>query len=792
MNARRRGNSIHCILILFTLLQTLPIANCFRNIRTSEKRTKRCELANATPFEEVYCTRDNNIDLICTDIENAEEELRAPEKRIQSIEEFSLIKYHFDEPQDIEYVCNNTNDYTIRGGVATRNLAAVEKELKEPNIESPHCVINVFLPDDRNETMPGDLVDFVCMTFGGNPLPTVKMYKGESELPAIDQSFDDTRQFYYRTNVYEVDNGLDFSCVMSTPALETERTCVAHALHILPTAEVAPKRYNGFLGDTVTFTCSGEGVPSIESYTWTTSPPNAMKKMGKRLQISEDTKSVTVRNLKRQDHKVRFYCTVATVNGLTAESRGKIWLDLPTTTLPPTTTIRSTTNLPPTTISKTTNIMQSTSHLVDTADIGPRIAITQTPKGKTGWIPKMRTRLPPPLLPQITTEPPVNATEVGSTIPKDDPSITQRIIVIIVLCLLFLFILICIIIWIAYRKFQYTKPRSKLTLDEIVIIRPRAHQDVHTDRDDYAVPDVPVNTEQSDMYSPLRPCSEVGLFVSEHYVDNNNITVEADSPIYATPMTKRKDPEGSETPNEDDNIETQPDSVTIQNGGVTYATCMKQMFKNKLTIKEGSSFEELFKNFDKNSKQRLFSSQSLSSLLVSEDADGYLEPSIVGSASNIPPSKGNGKSKIERSKSFAAPGTEPLYASLDNLLDSGPSKEVGLQFAVASSNHSPTRTATKVVEAISKEDIQPTKPDGQEANVPNSKPSPLQRPSSLPKKPPKIAKKPVNRNNSSSGSSRIQRTRPTAPLEPSYLSLTPMFSPEKPSYVPRKPASFIS
>ncbi|XP_071941975.1 uncharacterized protein [Antedon mediterranea] len=785
MNVLGGGTSIYFIVILTTFYQELLSVDCFRNLKEPNKSKSRCELAGAVPFEEVHCTRESETDLVCTDIDIEREDLRSRHARsnnnlqLTHTEDFDVIKYHYNKPKDIQYVCDSRNDYKINGGVGTRKLAAVEEEeIREPNIESPHCVINVFLPKDRNETMPGDLVDFVCMTYGGNPLPKVKLFHGDVELAAIDQTFDDTVQFYYRKNVYEEDNGLAFSCVMDTPALKSQRVCTAQALLIPPTADVAPTRFNGLLGETVTFTCNAEGIPSIVSYTWKTTPLNAMRKMGKRLQISNDRTSVTVRNLKRQDHKVRFYCTVATENGLTAESRGKIWLDLPTTTMPPTTTVLTTTQK--TTRKQTTTAMQRISSLVDTADIGPAIAITQTPKDGTGQVPKLRTMLPP-RLPQMTTEPPVNATDVGSVIPEDDVSITQRIIVIVVLCLLFLFILVCLIIWITYRKFKYTKPRSKLTLDQIVIVKPRVHHDVHTDRDDYAVPEVPDDVDDSGLYSPLRPSSnEAGLFVSRE-CENNNTIDEPDSPIYATPMTKRKDPEGSETPNDDEMCH---DPTAIQNGGVTYATCMKQMYKNKLSTKECSSFEELFKNFD-NTQRRLFSSQSLSSLLFSEDADGYLAPSIAGSQANIPPSDKPVKSKIERSKSFAAPPSEPIYTSLDTLLDSN--KPIDVQFTKANHTSSPSKAAV-VVES---KNTQPKKTDQQPA-VPKNEPSKITRPKTLPKEPPKVAKKPVNRNKSSNEYSQIQRKRPKAPQEASYLSFSPMFSPEKPSYVPRKPASFIS
>ncbi|XP_033634284.1 uncharacterized protein LOC117295682 [Asterias rubens] len=215
-----------------------------------------------------YLTRDRS------DYEGSDQASSEVMERISIVgdvdeEEFSLRIENVQESDSGEYSCRYNP--AVGGHPTTAGMATLVV-LVPPTLDSLVCRVDTHTGTGN---AVGDRVDLFCSTSGGNPLPNITITK-EEEIIA------DGSQIKSVTHPYTLiaeDNGVTFTCTMSTPALDVPRTCSVMPLVILPTVTISPLSSTVVEeGASITLDCNAGGVPSV-IVTWevyTTDPREAL------------------------------------------------------------------------------------------------------------------------------------------------------------------------------------------------------------------------------------------------------------------------------------------------------------------------------------------------------------------------------------------------------------------------------------------------------------------------------------------------------------------------------------
>ncbi|XP_022111438.1 Down syndrome cell adhesion molecule-like protein Dscam2 [Acanthaster planci] len=172
-------------------------------------------------------------------------------------EEFNLKIVNVQVADEGEYFCRHAlpeGDYTNSGRAELLVLIP-------PTPESPLCeVIPLSVNSDHFDV--GDEVQLHCYQKGGNPPPDLTFLRDGNQLSGPG------RTITHRYLLSEDDNGVTFTCIMTTPALNEPRNCSVIPLSISPSATISPSVSWVEEGTSGLFECSGEGIPNIARYRW--------------------------------------------------------------------------------------------------------------------------------------------------------------------------------------------------------------------------------------------------------------------------------------------------------------------------------------------------------------------------------------------------------------------------------------------------------------------------------------------------------------------------------------------
>ena len=188
----------------------------------------------------------------------------------------------------------------------------------------------------------GDRVYLYCSTIGGNPRPNITYSKEDETLTGPFSASSISHPYQLTAE----DNGVTFTCTMSTPALNESRSCSVMPLMILPTVTVNPAVSTAEEGSNVRFVCSGEGVPSIAYYRWKvrntdTGETVPSDKFRISITVSDNGHVLDLEVLEN----IELYCIASVPSGLSSNSSARVvFIPHEETTLG----VRSTTQASPT------------------------------------------------------------------------------------------------------------------------------------------------------------------------------------------------------------------------------------------------------------------------------------------------------------------------------------------------------------------------------------------------------------------------------------------------------------
>ncbi|XP_022086950.1 uncharacterized protein LOC110977279, partial [Acanthaster planci] len=129
--------------------------------------------------------------------------------------------------------------------------------LVPPSSLSPWCSAQPVSTADDNT------INLYCNSQGGEPPPNITYFRETEQIagPGI-------RSIQHTYHLREQDNGVTFTCILTTPALDEPSTCSVMPLRILPNATILPAVSEVENRTSRSFECHGEGVPNIATYRW--------------------------------------------------------------------------------------------------------------------------------------------------------------------------------------------------------------------------------------------------------------------------------------------------------------------------------------------------------------------------------------------------------------------------------------------------------------------------------------------------------------------------------------------
>ncbi|XP_038076312.1 uncharacterized protein LOC119744453 [Patiria miniata] len=130
-----------------------------------------------------------------------------------------------------------------------------------PDPGSPECRVDSTRTAGAHQV--GDWVTLRCNSTG-NPPPLVTYHRGDSTEVLVSSA----SPVAHQRQLVPQDNGVDFTCTMTSPVLSGPRTCSVRPLEIFPRVEVKPAQVTAEEGTGASLVCRGIGEPSIASYRW--------------------------------------------------------------------------------------------------------------------------------------------------------------------------------------------------------------------------------------------------------------------------------------------------------------------------------------------------------------------------------------------------------------------------------------------------------------------------------------------------------------------------------------------
>ncbi|XP_072045313.1 uncharacterized protein [Amphiura filiformis] len=133
-----------------------------------------------------------------------------------------------------------------------------------PPVETnPRCR---FSPNPTSLNTDSVIATLICEMAGGSPPPDLTWYKEGSSTMSVSSTTSMTNTFAY--TITGNDNGIQFKCVASGPALRQDGSCSITPLLVNPSVSISSSADPVVENSDVIFTCVGSGLPYISKLNW--------------------------------------------------------------------------------------------------------------------------------------------------------------------------------------------------------------------------------------------------------------------------------------------------------------------------------------------------------------------------------------------------------------------------------------------------------------------------------------------------------------------------------------------
>ncbi|XP_022086974.1 hemicentin-2-like [Acanthaster planci] len=227
-----------------------------------------------------------------------------------SREQFNLRIEYLRQSDSGTYICQ----HAFPEGLATSVASSTLTVYIPPDPGSPECRVD---SSRRTAAQVGDWVTLRC-TSTGNPPPLVSYHRGDSgEVLAST-----TSPVALQWQLMPKDNGVDFTCTMTSPVLSGPRTCSVRPLEIFPTAEVSPAQLTAEEGTRASLDCRGFGEPNIARYRWEIRDTLTRRELpANRYCLNPSSQSVEISSVREN---ITATCFVSTPSGLSGSATAMV------------------------------------------------------------------------------------------------------------------------------------------------------------------------------------------------------------------------------------------------------------------------------------------------------------------------------------------------------------------------------------------------------------------------------------------------------------------------------------
>ncbi|XP_072046022.1 basigin-like [Amphiura filiformis] len=214
------------------------------------------------------------------------------------------------------YNCKHVGNYRDRGIFSEHELRVLPRP---PDSALPRCSHSVITPSSSPQN---NIIQLSCQFSGGNPPAQLVWYKEGMRIGEIREN---TNIMEYQLRPF--DNGVEFSCHAMSPALSETSYCHVMPLEIYPSVMLLPASVMATSGAYVRFTCSGQGLPSIDRIDWYVD--GVLQSGSSRGAVQANLKTsnssfLTLNDLQEDENGMDVMCEVVLPSGLTANSLTRI------------------------------------------------------------------------------------------------------------------------------------------------------------------------------------------------------------------------------------------------------------------------------------------------------------------------------------------------------------------------------------------------------------------------------------------------------------------------------------
>ncbi|XP_071964428.1 uncharacterized protein [Antedon mediterranea] len=188
--------------------------------------------------------------------------------------------------------------------------------LVPPSKDYPKCVT-----DPPGELAVGQKITIACISLGGDP-PTRLEWQRPDGKPSI---LSKVGRYAHTFTLKPQDNGVVFTCIGRSKALDKPRSCQLMPLHIPPKAEVHQQFQPASIGMAASFSCKGEALPHVQHYYWTLGD-QLITKTPSVFDLRDNNRTLVILKSRGTYNGTEVSCFVDTPSGLSAKASTKFIL----------------------------------------------------------------------------------------------------------------------------------------------------------------------------------------------------------------------------------------------------------------------------------------------------------------------------------------------------------------------------------------------------------------------------------------------------------------------------------
>ncbi|XP_071476577.1 uncharacterized protein [Diadema antillarum] len=198
-----------------------------------------------------------------------------------------------------------------------------------PSAESPMCFVNTISGNPKQRKV-GDVVDLICKTEGGNPIPDLTWFRGEEEL----EENENRRFAVHRQILRPQDANMNYTCVMRGPLVTERRACTLFPMQTPPEVRIEPALISARIGSSAIFTCSMIGSNmEVRKYSWNVDKTTAQTVLSAsgRMTLTHSDQVLTISDIQGEDNDMVLTCQTQTTTGELLSSTARLVIVEPTT-----------------------------------------------------------------------------------------------------------------------------------------------------------------------------------------------------------------------------------------------------------------------------------------------------------------------------------------------------------------------------------------------------------------------------------------------------------------------------